>query len=239
MAVDKGYGSGYKNSGKAKPAAPRARRARGSAKPNTPLSQMSRAEYNARIVQGQGARRRSNGNFSANALENLTGFNSRDGVDAGDIAGLALAIPAGIAGAVLRAGSRLVPAGVRIAKAATRVSRAASRSRHDLQEPLAKARKATDREVDHVGYARREAYTEYGKAERYFGSSEAEALYGSERYYVNKATDNAIKSVASAKSKESRLERLAERAADRSDILGSTAEIKRRLSALKRAKKNR
>lgn len=123
MAVDKGYGSGYKNTGKAKPVAPRASRARGSAKPNTPLSQMSKAEYNARIVQGQGARRRSNGDFSANALENLTGFNSRDGVDAGDIAGLALAIPAGIGGAVLRAGSRLVPAGLRISRAASRVAK--------------------------------------------------------------------------------------------------------------------
>jgi len=129
MAVDKGYGSGYKNSGKAKPAAPRARRARGSAKPNTPLSQMSRAEYNARIVQGQGARRRSNGNFSANALENLTGFNSRDGVDAGDIAGLALAIPAGLGGAILKGAARVAravtPTATKVARAATRVSRAA------------------------------------------------------------------------------------------------------------------
>ena len=53
---------------------------------------------------------------SANALENLTGFNSRDGVDAGDVVGLALAIPAGIGGAALRAGSRLARAASGVAK---------------------------------------------------------------------------------------------------------------------------
>lgn len=137
MAVDKGYGSGYKNTGKAKPAAPRARRARGSAKPNTPLSQMSRAEFNARVVQGQGARRRSNGEFSANALENFTGYNSRDGVDAGDFLGLAVSIPTGgVGGALLRGGSRVaravIPKAARIAGAAKRVAAKSSRASASL-----------------------------------------------------------------------------------------------------------
>jgi hypothetical protein len=71
-----------------------------------PLSQMSKAEYNARIVQGQGARRRSNGDFSSNALEAFTGFNSRDGVDLGDIAGLAMTAATLGTGAVIKSAAR-------------------------------------------------------------------------------------------------------------------------------------
>lgn len=129
MGVDNGYGTGARRNTPAsstRPAAPRARRARGAAKPNTPLSQMSRAEYNARITQSQGARRvqQRRNDVSANALEAFTGFNRRDGVDAGDMLGLATAIPGGIARAVGRA---LIPTGARIAAAATRVSRRSRR----------------------------------------------------------------------------------------------------------------
>ena len=114
MGVDKSYGSGTKKATAAKPAAPRARRARGSAKPNTPLSQMSKAQWNASVVQGQGARRRANGDFSSNALDFATGFNSRDGVDAGYIAGL-------VGSAVAYGPSSI---GKAIAKVSSRVARA-------------------------------------------------------------------------------------------------------------------
>ena len=71
-----------------------------------PLSQMSRAEYNARIVQGQGARRRSNGDFSSNVLEAFTGFNKRDGVDLGDIGGLAITAATLGTGSLIRGAAR-------------------------------------------------------------------------------------------------------------------------------------
>jgi len=240
MAVDKGYGSGYKNTGKAKPAAPRARRARGEAKPNTPLSQMSRAEYNARVVQGQGARRRTNGDFSSNALEFFTGFNSRDGVDAGDLAGLAISIPtAGVGGAIARGAARLVPAGVRIAKAATRVSRVAKGTRRNIAEPLNAARNAVTSELDNVGAAGSRAYSDYYKMERRLGSGPTDMLYGSEGKYIQRAKDEAYKGVNRAAENATRLERLAERAAGRSDEISAADEIKRRLAALRRANKNR
>jgi hypothetical protein len=72
-----------------------------------------------------------NSRLSGNLLEGFTGFNKKDGVDAGDFAGLAISIPTGgIGGALLRAGARaVVPKAARIASAALRASR---RSRRNL-----------------------------------------------------------------------------------------------------------
>lgn len=129
MAVDRGYGSGFNNTGMAKPSTPRARRARGSAKPATPLSKMSRAEYNARITQSQGARRvqQRRNDISGNMLEAFTGFNRKDGVDAGDFAGLAISIPTGGLSGIARAvGRAVVPKAARIAGAASRVVKGAT-----------------------------------------------------------------------------------------------------------------
>jgi hypothetical protein len=243
MAVDRGYGTGTRKATPtaSKPRPPRARRARGSAKPNTPLSQMSRAEYNARLTQQQGARRvqQRRNDVSANALEALTGFNRRDGVDAGDVAGLALAIPAGIGGAVLRAGSRLIPAGMRIAKAATRVSRVARGTRRNIAEPLAAARRSVSSELDNVKMAGSDAYSNYYAMERRIGSGPTDMLYGSEGKYIQRAKDAAYVNVNKAGEKAVRLGRLAERAAERSDVVSAADEIKRRLAALKRANRNR
>jgi hypothetical protein len=177
--------------------------------------------------------------LSGNLLEAFTGFNKKDGVDAGDVAGLALAIPAGIGGAVLRAGSRLVPAGVRIAKAATRVSRVARGTRRNLSEPLAAARKKVSSELDNVKMAGSDAYSNYYAMERRIGSGPTDMLYGSEGKYIQRAKDAAYVNVNKAGEKAVRLGRLAERAAERSDVVSAADEIKRRLAALKRAKRNR
>lgn len=228
MGVDKGYGSGYKNTGKAKPSAPRARRARGSAKPNTPLSQMSKAQWNASVVQGQGARRRSNGNFSANALENLTGFNSRDGVDAGDIAGLALAIPSGVAGGVARAAGRLIPAGIRISRVASRVARASkvaakvgsSKAMYLADEAAKLQKKSSD--------LRTTFYTEL------YGGRKI-ALHPSEMGLKDATFFGGQASNTLRKAKEA--SDLAARAARRSSPYASSTEIRLRLAALQNAKK--
>jgi len=73
-----------------------------------PLSQMSRAEYNARIVQSQGAKRvqQRRNDISANALEFATGFNKRDGVDLGDIGGLAITAATLGSGSLIRGAAR-------------------------------------------------------------------------------------------------------------------------------------
>ena len=136
MAIDRGYGSGFNNTGRAKPSTPRARRARGSARPNTPLSQMSSKEYNARLTQGQGARRvqQRRNDISGNMLEAFTGFNRKDGVDAGDFAGLAISIPTGGLSGIARAvGRAVVPKAVRIAGAATRVAAKSKRATSALE----------------------------------------------------------------------------------------------------------
>lgn len=134
MAVDRGYGTGTRKATPAasKPKPRRAPRARGSAKPNTPLSQMSKAEYNARLTQQAGMRQvqQRRNDMSANALEAFTGFNRRDGVDAGDLAGLAISIPtAGIGGALARGAARVakmaIPKATRVSAAATRLAKSA------------------------------------------------------------------------------------------------------------------
>jgi hypothetical protein len=128
MAVDRGYGSGYKNSGMSKtsalkpgrlkktaPAVAKARTLK--ARNAAAAPSMARDKYDARTVRG-----------IQQGITDLTGFNARDGVDLGDAAALALMIPSGIAGGVLKAAGRLLPKGIRIAGAAGRtISRATSR----------------------------------------------------------------------------------------------------------------
>jgi len=67
---------------------------------------------------------------SDSLLEAFTGFSKKDGVDAGDLAGLAISIPtAGLGGALLRGGARIakmaVPKAARVTAAATRLAKAA------------------------------------------------------------------------------------------------------------------
>ena len=239
MGVDKSYGSGYKNTGLSKAAAlkpgrlkktaPAVAKARTMNSRNAATSpSMTRDKYDQRTVKA-----------IQSGVTDLTGFNSRDGVDLGDVAALGLMIPAGIAGGVARAAGRLIPAGVRVARAATRVSRVARGTRYNIAEPLNAARRAVTSELDNVGTVGRDAYSNYAKMERRLGSGATDMLYGSEGKYIQRAKDAAYVGVNTAAEKATRLERLAERAAGRSDAISAADEIKRRLAALRRANKNR
>ena len=119
MAVDRGYGSGKPRS--AANSSMRRRVAAGKltkgkvsvlAKRNAAAApSMARDKYNEKTASGL-----------ARGVTDLTGFNARDGVDLGDIAALGLMIPAGVAGGVARAASRLLPKGIRISSAANRIA---------------------------------------------------------------------------------------------------------------------
>jgi hypothetical protein len=241
MAVDSGYGLGKSRSAansasranatraaaNRKKSGARTAKARTIASRNAAASpSTARDKYNEKTASGL-----------ARGVTDLTGFNARDGVDLGDIAALGLMIPAGIAGGVARAAGRLLPAGVRIAKAATRVSRAARGSRRNLAEPLAAARKAVSSELDNVKMAGSDAYSNYYAMERRLGSGPTDMLYGSEGKYIQRAKDAAYVGVNKAGEKARKLTSLAERAAERSDAISAADEIKRRLTALQRAKK--
>ena len=137
MAVDKGYGSGKPLSA-AQSASRRAAAGKAASRKKTGAAaaknygQKKNMMYtNPGMLASQKKRMTlDNRRTSANALENLTGFNSRDGVDAGDLAGLAISIPtAGLGGALLRGGARVakmaIPKAARVTAAATRLSKAA------------------------------------------------------------------------------------------------------------------
>lgn len=136
MGVDRGYGSG-KPLSSAQSASRRAATSRAASRNKT--IQTAAKKYgqkkgmyytNPGMLASQKNRMNAESSrLSGNLLEGFTGFNKKDGVDAGDLAGLAISIPTGgIGGALLRAGARaVVPKAARIAAAATRVSRRSRR----------------------------------------------------------------------------------------------------------------
>jgi len=116
MAIDKGYGSG-----KPRSAANSSMRRRAAAGQMTKGKKKMGQLGSYKTPGLEAANRRT----SDSLLEAFTGFNKKDGVDAGDFAGLAISIPTGgVGGALLRAGARaVVPKAARIASAAARVTR--------------------------------------------------------------------------------------------------------------------
>lgn len=148
MAIDKGYGSG-----KPRSAANSSMRRRAAA------GQMTKGEKK----MGQLGSYKTPGLEAANRrtsdslLEAFTGFNKKDGVDAGDFAGLAISIPTGgVGGALLRAGARaVIPKAVRIAGAAGRV---AAKSKRSV--------KMASSEIENAKWMDSQAAEMYGKAYR-------------------------------------------------------------------------
>ena len=137
MAIDKGYGSGKPRSA-AQSTSRRAAAGKAASRKKTVTAaakkygQKKNMMYtNPGMLASQKKRMTlDNRRTSDSLLENLTGFNKKDGVDAGDFAGLAISIPTGgVGGALLRAGARaVVPKAARIASAALRVSRRSKRN---------------------------------------------------------------------------------------------------------------
>lgn len=142
MGVDNGYGSGASrtaaNSAARRRAAGAAVRNKAAAKfakanalsvaKQTPLSKQTRDQWNLLInASRKSPLAREQRRLSTGILRNTTGFNKKDGVDAGDLAGLATTLPLGlervVGGTVARLASRAIPKGMRIAAAASRVSR--------------------------------------------------------------------------------------------------------------------
>lgn len=124
MAIDKGYGSG-----KPRSAANSSMRRRAAAGQMT-KGKKKMGQLGSYKTPGLAA---ANRRTSDSLLEAFTGFNKKDGVDAGDFAGLAISIPtAGLGGALLRGGARVakmaIPKATRVAKAATRLSKSAKAS---------------------------------------------------------------------------------------------------------------
>ena len=254
MAVDRGYGSGKPRS--AANSSMRRRVAAGQrtkgkvsvlAKRNAAAApSMARDKYNEKTASGL-----------ARGVTDLTGFNARDGVDLGDIAALGLMIPAGVAGGVARVASRLLPKGLRIAGAAGRtVSRATSRL-SDAEKAISSAK-----EMETAGTALRNSvrYSTPGQNTTRLGIDFANPVGNR----PNQAYNYAIKDVARKAIPEGTKSayeigttgRLMQeggrtaaynalKAARRSERIveggkyEASEEIKRRLAALQRAKRNR
>lgn len=134
MGVDSGYGSG-KPLTAAQSASRRAAAGRAASRKRTVAAagkkygQKKGMYYtNPGMLASQKKRMKAdNSRLSGNLLEGFTGFNAKDGVDLGDIAGLAISIPtAGLGGALLRGGARVakmaIPKATRVAKAANRIA---------------------------------------------------------------------------------------------------------------------
>jgi hypothetical protein len=209
---------------------------------------MARDKYNEKTASGL-----------ARGVADLTGFNARDGVDLGDIAALGLMIPAGIAGGVARAAGRLLPKGLRIAGAAGRtVSRASSRlsaaeakiaAGKAMQEAASAtrvkardvARSAPERSVrlgidfaNPVGNKPNQSYNYVIKDVMRKGDPEAlstaSKMFESARSMDLLGANTAYNAAKAA--------RRAERTVEGGKYAASE-EIKRRLAALQRAKRNR
>lgn len=131
MAVDRGYGSGKPLSA-AQSASRRAAAGRAASRKRTVAAagkkygQKKGMSYTNPGMRASQNKRMTldNRRMSEGLLEGFTGFNKRDGVDLGDIAGLAISIPTAGVGGLLRAGARAVlPKAARIALASRRVAR--------------------------------------------------------------------------------------------------------------------
>lgn len=118
MAIDRGYGSG-----KPRSAANSSMRRRAAAGQMT-KGKKKMGQLGSYKTPGLAA---ANRRTSDSLLEAFTGFNKKDGVDAGDLAGLAISIPTGgIGSGLLRSGARaVIPKGIRIAGAAKRAAKSA------------------------------------------------------------------------------------------------------------------
>jgi hypothetical protein len=175
------------------------------------------------------------------SVKELTGVNiSRKGVSV-DPGAAALAaagfIPFGKSLSV--AAKALKPAGMRIASSATRVAKAASKAAPIRSAEAAEKSKIASRALTGVSEAGSQAYSDYLKMERRIGSGPTDMLYGSEGKYIQRAKDASYKIASAAGDKAIKARDLARRTANRADASESAAEIKRRLAALQRAKRNR
>lgn len=232
MAIDKGYGSG-----KPRSAANSSMRRRAAAGQMT-KGKKKMGQLGSYKTPGLAA---ANRRTSDSLLEAFTGFNKKDGVDAGDLAGLAISIPTGgIGGALLRAGARaVVPKAARIASAATRVAKTASKMAPVRAAEAATKSKIASRALTGVSEAASEARSNYLKMERRIGSGPTDMLVGSEGKYVQRARDTSYQIANAAGEEAIKARNLASRTARMTDTAEAAAEIKRRLAALKRANRNR
>lgn len=186
MGVDKNYGSGASRSAansasrkRSAAAAIRNRKAAGFAKQNalsvaknTPLNKQTKSQWNLMLnAQNNSPLAKEKRRLSTSILRNTTGFNKADGVDAGDLAGLAITIPGGVAEGFLRGAGRIarlaIPKSSRISSAAGRVvsrSRSTARALESQGSDLISSARAADAE------AQRLRSTEYVGAD-YFDSS--------------------------------------------------------------------
>jgi len=234
MAVDKSYGSG---------------KSRSAAKKKEPRVIPGTSDYVVREnaarkqlgVAGLAARNKQVPTAARAALREMTGIDvSRRGVkiDPG-AAALAAAgfIPFGKSLSV--AAKVLKPAGMRIASSATRVAKAASKAAPTLSAEAAAKSKIASRAMTGVSDAASEAYSNYLKMERRIGSGATDMLVGSEGKYIQRARDTSYKIANAAGEAAIKARDLALRTANRTNTAGAAAEIKRRLAALQRAKRNR
>jgi hypothetical protein len=175
------------------------------------------------------------------SVKELTGVNiSRKGVSV-DPGAAALAaagfIPFGKSISV--AAKALKPAGARISSAAARVANAASKAAPVRSAEAATKSKIASRAMTGVSDAASEAYSNYLKMERRIGSGATDMLVGSEGKYIQRARDTSYQIANAAGEKAIKARDLALRTANRTDTSGAASEIKRRLAALQRAKRNR
>ncbi len=175
------------------------------------------------------------------SVKELTGVNiSRKGVSV-DPGAAALAaagfIPFGKSISV--AAKALKPASARIASAATRVAKTASKMSPVRSAEAATKSKIASRALTGVSDAASEARSNYLKMERRIGSGATDMLVGSEGKYVQRARDTSYQIANAAGEEAIKARNLASRTARMTDTAEAAAEIKRRLAALKRAKRNR
>lgn len=231
MAIDKGYGSG-----KPRSAANSSMRRRAAAGQMTKGKKKMGQLGSYKTPGLEAANRRT----SDSLLEAFTGFNKKDGVDAGDFAGLAISIPTGGLSGIARAvGRAVVPKAARIAGAATRVAKTAYKVEPSRFADAAAKSAIASRALTGVSEAGSEAYSNYLKMERRLGSGATDMLVGSEGKYIQRAKDASYKIANAASERAEKARSLALRTAKRTDTSESAAEIKRRLAALQRAKRSR
>ena len=137
------------------------------------------------------------------------------------------------------AAKALKPAGARISSAAARVARTASKAAPARAAAAAEKSKIASRAMSGVSDAASEAYSNYLKMERRLGSSATDMLVGSEGKYIQRARDTSYQIANAAGEKAVQARNLAQRTSRMTDTSEAAAEIKRRLGALQRAKRNR
>ncbi len=132
----------------------------------------------------------------------------------------------------------LLPGG-KISQAATRIAKVAKAAAPIRAAEAASKSKIASRAMSGVSDAASEAYSNYLKMERRIGSGATDMLVGSEGKYIQRARDTSYQIANAAGEAAIKARDLALRTANRTDTAGAAAEIKRRLAALQRAKRNR